>query len=1015
MWKQRWIPSLAWLWPGLGLLACGPGLHAVELTDSPFTVESWSNEEGLPQSSVISVIQTRDGYLWLGTLRGLVRFDGNRFTIFNEFNTPGLNSDQIVFLFEDSRTNLWVGTDTAGVAVLKDGRARSINLGPVGHESRLTSAGEDTNGAVWLYTADARLARWQNDKVEMLNLFQAPAISRMLAIEPAGSIWISEYEASVAGMFSFRPDNFHPPALPIEQNIRASRIDFILASRKGGLWRLMDGRVQKWNGTVQDFGPYPWTNSTVTAAAVTAACEDRDGNLIVGTPYSGVYWFDASGNYRHLSRAQGLSSDIVLSLCLDREGDLWVGTDGDGLNRVKKKVFLPPAGLSAWSAQSVARDGNGGLWTAFNANGVAHWRTNDAQYFGVGRGQNAWTVLVDHQQQVWAGTRDEGLFQWQDGVFQPAPGAAGLGRQIFALFEDRGGQLWAGTGNGLAVWNGQAWKLSTTGDGLPENIIRAIAQDPAGNYWIGTENHGLSSLQNGRFASLPAAENGPPGNDISALLVDRAGTLWVGTAGHGLACLKNGRWTHFSTDNGLAGNSISYLIEDEAGNLWIGSNAGLMRIPQAGDGLNLAAIRTFGRADGLPARECSIGSQPAACRADDGTLWFPTTKGLVSVNPSELATNHLLPLVMIESVRVDNREQKTNLLSSAWSQTIVLPPGAEQLEIHYTGLHFSAPREVRFRYLLEGHETKPTEAGNERVARYHNLWPGHYRFVVTAANEDGVWNESGSVLDINVLPQFWQTRTFFAGLIAVILAAVAGVVRYVSTQKLKREVALFKQQEALEKERSRIARDLHDQLGANLTQVALLGEMAKSDRELPEEVESHADQILQTARETTRALDEIVWAVNPSNDTLEGLVNYAVKYAQDYLALANLRYRADVPAQLPAVALPPDVRHNVFLAFKEAVNNVVKHAQASEVWIRLQCSPESFTFEIADNGRGLAHLDPNRAKTRNGLRNMRKRLADIHGEFSMTPGAGGGALVRLTAPLGKTAPPNGAYSNELSR
>jgi len=1004
MFKNLWKLRVAWL--GLWLLAGGTGLHAAELTDAPFTVESWSIEEGLPQSSVISIIQTRDGYLWLGTLRGLVRFDGNQFTVFNEFNTPGLGSDQIVFLFEDSQTNLWVGTDTAGVALIKDGRVRSVPLGAVGHASRLISAGEDTNGAVWLYTADARLSRWQDGQTQSLNLFQAPAISRMMAVEPAGAVWISEYEAGGAGMFSFRPDNFHPPALPIEQNIRAQRIDFILASRSGGVWRLMDGRVQKWNGTVQDFGPYPWTNSTVPAMVVSAACEDAAGNLILGTPTNGVYWFEPGGNYRHITRAQGLSSDYILSLCLDQEGDLWVGTDGDGLNRVKKKLFRSPVNLSPLSAQSVAWDGNGGLWTAFNENGVTYWRTNEARHYDVGRAQNAWTVLVDHRKQVWAGTRDEGLFELLDGRFQPAAGAAGLGPHIFALFEDRSGQLWVGAGNGLAVWNGQSWKTYTTQDGLPENIIRAIAQDPAGTIWIGTENQGLAYLQAGKFVALGASAKGPPGNDISALYIDPAGTLWVGTAGHGLGRLKNGQWKHFSTSDGLAGNSISYLIADDAGNLWIGSNAGLMRVPQVDGDLDFSALRTFGREDGLPSRECSIGSQPAACRAEDGTLWFPTAKGLVSVNPVALGSRHPLPLVRIESVRVDNhQEQKSDLLSSDWAPAILVPPGAEQLEIRYTALHFSAPRAVRFRYQLEGHDSTPTEAGGERVARYHNLWPGHYRFHVWAANEDGVWAEPGRVLAITVQPEFWQTRMFLAGLIVLVLAVVAGVVRYLSTQKLKRTVALFKQQEALEHERSRIARDLHDQLGANLTQVALLGEMAKSDRELPEEVESHAEQILQTARETTRALDEIVWAVNPSNDTLEGLVNYAVKYAQDYLALAGLRYRADVPAQLPAAALPPDVRHNVFLAFKEAVNNVVKHAQASEVWIRLQFSPESFTFEIADNGRGPAHGDPERTKNRNGLRNMRKRLEEIGGAFALTPGAGGGTLVRLTAPLGKSVPP----------
>ena len=227
------------------------------------------------------------------------------------------------------------------------------------------------------------------------------------------------------------------------------------------------------------------------------------------------------------------------------------------------------------------------------------------------------------------------------------------------------------------------------------------------------------------------------------------------------------------------------------------------------------------------------------------------------------------------------------------------------------------------------------------------------------------------------------------------------VVRYLSTQKLRRQLQLHEHQEALERERSRIARDLHDQLGANLTQVALLGEMAEADKDSPGEVASHAQQNSQTARETTRSLDEIVWAANPSNDSLEGLINYACKYAQEYLALAGVRYRAEVPAQLPAVAIPPEVRHNVFLAFKEAVNNIVKHAQASEAWIRLRLEPDRFILSIEDNGRGPQGLEAPAARTRNGLRNMRKRLNDIHGEFAIGPGPGGGTAVRLTVPAGK--------------
>jgi signal transduction histidine kinase len=287
-------------------------------------------------------------------------------------------------------------------------------------------------------------------------------------------------------------------------------------------------------------------------------------------------------------------------------------------------------------------------------------------------------------------------------------------------------------------------------------------------------------------------------------------------------------------------------------------------------------------------------------------------------------------------------------------------------------------------------------SGN-RVAPYPKLLPGKYRFEVTACNEDGVWNTRPATLTVIVQPSLWQ-KGWFQGVLAVaLLVAIAGLVYYFSTQKLQRQVELFRQQEALEHERSRIARDLHDQLGANLTQVALLAEMAESDKNLPDEVEDHAKQITQTARETTKALDEIVWAVNPSNDTLEGLVNYSGKYAQEYFALAGLRYRVEFPSQLPEVTLAPDVRHNVFLAFKESVNNVVKHAQATEVHIRLRLDEASFALEIEDNGKGPAGAD--QKSGRNGLRNMRKRMEDVGGSFTLGPAPEKGTLVRLTAPI----------------
>jgi ligand-binding sensor domain-containing protein/signal transduction histidine kinase len=951
---NRWKPAFAWLLLCAFAFVFPAKAGTAESSDASFIVDAWSTEEGLPQSSVISVIQARDGYLWLGTLNGLVRFDGNRFTVFDENNTPGLNSERIVYLFEDSHTNLWIGTDTGTVAMANNGRITNFQIGGNGHEGRLLYAFEDSKGIIWFYTADGRTSRYQDGKMSA-----------------------------------------DPSLISTELVLRAAKA--LIPGQSDSVWRMQNGRVQKWkrNQMERDLGVYPWRINTI----VTSACEDSDGNLIVGTQGEGVFWYDADGKYRRISTEQGLSHPAVLSLCLDREGNLWVGTDGGGLDRIKKKVFRTPTEPHPWVAQSISEDAHGGLWAAFNAHGVSYWFTNSVQDFGVGRGSNAWTVLVDRNQDIWVGTRGEGLSQFQADHFQPVPGAESLGLQIFALFEDHTGQLWAGTTNGLARWNGADWKIYMTPDGL---VVRAIAEDAEDNLWVGTEDRGLFFFKAGEFYSYQKKEGGLPGNDISCLYVDKDGVLWIGTAGHGLARFYKGKWTRYSTSDGLVSNSISYIIEDDAGNLWIGSNAGLMRLQKkllndfAGGMVNSISCRTYGEADGLPTRECSAGSQPAACRTRDGRLWFPTTKGLVSVNPTQLQPNRKPPLVIMESVLVEGREQKTNRLGSAWNQSILVPPGYERLEIHYTGLDFTAPNGVRFKYRLEGHETAWTEAGDTRVAYYSNLAPGHYFFHVTAGNEDGVPNETGSVLEITVQPQFWQTGWFLAALIVFFLGMVVAVVRYLSTQKLHRQLQALQQREALEKERSRIARDLHDQLGANLTQVALLGEMAETDKNSPAEIESHAQQISQTARDTTRSLDEIVWAVNPSNDTLDGLINYACKYAQEYLALAGLRYRAEVPAQLPAITIPPEVRHNVFLAFKEAVHNVVKHAQASEVWIRLRLQTGNFTLSIEDNGHGLG---AQAAQSRNGLRNMRKRMEDIGGQFEAGAASEQGTVVRLTVPV----------------
>jgi signal transduction histidine kinase/ligand-binding sensor domain-containing protein len=929
--------------------------------DSPYVVDAWSTADGLPQSSVITITQTHDGYLWLGTLNGLARFDGNSITKFNVDNTPGLSDNVVNFLFEDSRSNLWMGMGDGRLCAVQGGRVTQFTVSSAGE--KIVFAEEDAAGVIRFCTANGNFFSITDGKLDPAHgPFPLPFIQR----------------------------SFH----------------LVLPGRNGVVWRLQGGHVRKFrsDGMVQDYGAYPWPylppaygrfSDSVLAIDlnVTALCEDREGNLVVGTHDSGIYWYDATGGVTHIPTDKGFSQNIVLSLYCDREGNLWAGTDGDGLERISRKSFTVAVSHASDVPMSSAENPEGGVWTAFNGGGLTYSQTNE---FRIGNKGNAWSVLVDRQGRVWAGTRDGGLFQLEGNAFQPVAGLAAIGSQINALFQSRDGRLWVGGQNGLASFDGQDWKVVSPADGLPPCAIRAFTEDVHSNLWIGSDSAGIFKLSGGKISPVNA-----PVKDISSLLSDREGVLWAGTSGHGLARLALGNWTTYSARDGLLGDDVGYLIEDDFTNLWLGSYEGLMRAEKKSlADLAAGAVKKISGRTFLTC-ECSVGAQPAAMRAHDGRLLFPTIEGLISVNPADLRPNTNPPPVVIESVLVDGTPQKSGLLSSTWPAAIVLQPENEQLEIHFTALSFSAPKGgqfgAQFQYQLLGRDNKPVDIGNERVARFGKLSPGNYVFHVAACNEDGYWNQTGASLAVVVEPPFWRKPGFVAASMVIFLGALAGTIYLISTAKLKRQLRLAQQKEMIEHERARIARDLHDQLGANLTQITLLGEMAESDKEVPAEIEQHAQQICATARETTRSLDEIVWAVNPSNDTLESLATYACKYAQDYFAMAGLSFRAELPSGLPPVPILPEVRHNVFLAFKEAVNNVVKHAQATEARVKLQLEPEAFILSVADNGRGLGDLSGK--QLRNGLKNMRRRLADVHGQFEISPGPEGGTVVKLKVPV----------------
>jgi signal transduction histidine kinase len=505
-----------------------------------------------------------------------------------------------------------------------------------------------------------------------------------------------------------------------------------------------------------------------------------------------------------------------------------------------------------------------------------------------------------------------------------------------------------------------------------------------------------------------------PSEAIAALYEDAEGTLWIGTGGGGLSRWRQGRFENFSTRQRLPDDFILQILEDGEGALWLGSNNGLIRLPRraladlaAGKTKYLAAM-LYGKRDGLPTPQFSAEHSSLAVRSSDGALWFSLANGVVRVAPPQTGPPAPPPRILIETILANDRPLSAPyrvLAQTEASQTaaaeaggpLLVPAGRNKLEFQYTAIDLTGPEKVRFRFMLEGLDSGWEDAGDRRVASYGHVRPGDYRFRVIGCNHEGAWNEEGAAVSLRVLPYAWETWWFRAGLGLALLGAVVAGVRRVSVRRLRRRIARLEQENRIQHERTRIAQDLHDDLGTSLTEIGFLGSLARSDAGGRPEVQTRLDAIVERASRMAKSLDQIVWAVNPANDTMSSTANYLCSRAQESLRAAGVRCRLDVAETFPPLAVNSEVRHNLLLAVNEAINNAMKHAAASELWLRIRARDSCLEIAVEDNGRGFSPESSN--NHRNGLKNMRRRLEAIGGKFEVQSAPGQGTTVRFTLPF----------------
>jgi signal transduction histidine kinase/ligand-binding sensor domain-containing protein len=1025
-------------------------------------VDVWDAENGLPNSSVTAIAQTPDGYLWVGTYNGLARFDGGTFRHYDPDNTPALQHARVRKLFVDSQGTLWINTYDGSLTACRDGVFTREWQGEGGYDDQWTLVSSRSNhivflhytgalirrrltpgatnswqilkppgsgsgarccadgqGSVWYRAKDQRLWRLVQDTFEMVPTVNAALQGRVincLVADPAGRIWIGT-DKEIA-----RWDGHTFQTMTPTNGEAQLEVSFLYPGRADALWSVANGRVRKSVGRQWIFEIEPWSGVLEKLLLRLDALEDRQAGVWIYHYGKGLFHVRADGAARRLGPEDGFPGERVDALFEDREGNLWAGVDRGGLVRLREKRFQVLALTESGAPRatvSVCQDPQGAIWIGSLGAGLNRWQEGGLTNFALPGGSAkgfVFAVCPDAAGRLWLSAGEEDLFVREHGEIKPAPEPV---HGVKAIFGDREGRVWLGTKNGLACRAEGRLRHYGPEAGIRRTDIRALTQDPTGAIWAGAGDGTLYRFTNSQFQAFQAADN-LARQPIWSLLADDAGTVWAGTFRGGLLAFKDGRFVRYTTRQGLPNDVICQLLDDGRGNLWLGSHQGIFRIAKTSlHALAAGRIQTlpclaFGRHDGLPALECSSSYQPACWRALDGRLWMATVKGVVSFQPAETQLNPLPPPVVVESVLVDGDNRVPGRAVAAArpgadgqgagpEATLVVPPGRRQIEFRYAGLSFSAPDRVRFRYQLEGLDRDWVEAGTRRSAPYSYLRPGDYRFRVIACNNDGVWNEQGTSLCLRILPHFYETWWFLGLLGLAAVGLVTGLVRAVTTRRLRGALERLERQRAVELDRTRIAKDIHDDLGAGLTQITLLSELARRDP--AHETEAHLGQISDTARELTRAMDEIVWAVNPQNDTLDSLVSYVCKFAQDFLRVAGIRCRLDAPAQLPAQPLAAEIRHHLFLAVKEVLNNVVKHAQASEVWLRLGVEGHSLVLSITDNGLGFGPggRSPTPEALRicagHGLGNLNKRLAAIGGRCAVRSASGQGTCVELTVVL----------------
>jgi signal transduction histidine kinase/ligand-binding sensor domain-containing protein len=998
------------------LLARCPSSFALDpsLDISQYAHTAWKSREGFFNGGVRAIAQTPDGYLWLGTAFGLLRFDGVRSVPWQSPTGEQLPSSNIVGLLAARDGTLWIGT-FRGLASWKDGKL--IQYHEMEGQSIHTLL-QDREGTVWAgtwATPTGRLCEIHGSRVSCHGEDGSLGLGVLSLYEDSSSnLWAG----AATGLWRWRPGPPKLYSMPEAEirNLSEGDNGAILISMPGGIRQLLDGKVERY-----------LLPASLPQFKQESLLRDRDGGLWIGTQNRGLLHIH-QGKPDVFAQIDGLSAERTLpGIFEDHEGTIWVGTT-NGLDRFRNfaaTTISGKQGLSEPTVESVLAAKDGSVWLNTLA---GLYRLNNGKFTIYRKHSDLLTHAVEPTLSLMREVVDSGMPD-----------------NIGSLFQDDQGRIWVFSPNGVAYFETDRF---TSVSSVPGGYVHSVAGDEAGDLWISEQDHGLYHLlgqnlieripwaklgrtdfayalstdparggvwlgfyqgglayfRDGEIRASYQVADGLGKGTVTDIRLDSDGTLWAATEG-GLSRLRSGHVATLTHLNGLPCDAVNWVIEDDSHAFWLDMPCGVVRIGQsdlrAWDNDPERKVRTavFGTSDGVTSRPVRGGLSPQVAKTADGKLWFipGDGDGVSIIDPRHLPRNELPPPVHVEQITADRKTYDT---SSGLNGHLRLPPLIRDLEIDYTALSLVAPEKNQFRYKLEGQDRDWQGVGARRQAFYNDLPPGNYRFRVVASNNSGVWNEQGAALDFSIAPAYWQTLWFRAAC-AVAFAGLIWALFWLRSRQIAREFEASL--EGRVAERTRIARELHDTLLQNLQGLVLRFRTVQSlfstrPEEARQILESAIDQAREALTEGRQAVQGLRSAAVDTDELSKAIRTLGEELARDPSHDGSVELRLNIEGT--PRALQPLMRDEIYRITGEALRNAFRHSEAKRIEVQLGYSERRFDLRVRDDGKGIdpGFLSDDVLPGHYGLRGMRERAKEIGGTLTIWSAPGSGTELQLSVP-----------------